>query len=92
MLRPLWPSLSLRKPTSNTEKPPQRGKSALRLAATLDVRPANWTKYVGVHRLNVSRSIVIPNASTQTIQKAKLVSNGRKIDPTFARFPSPARS
>src|ERR1039458_2043284 len=89
MLRPFGPSLSLRKPPSSTEIPPHNGNSALWLAAALDESPTNCTKYVGIQRLKVSRKSVAPNASTQTIQKGKLVSSGFKIAPMFTRSSSP---
>src|SRR5271168_3722755 len=78
-LRPFRPRRSLRMPDTTTDAPPNSGNNAERLAAWLPVNPTYCTKYVGVQKLNVSRSSVVPSESRHTSQKGKLVSNGRRI-------------
>src|SRR5882757_6484159 len=79
-LRPSVPSTSLRKPANRTDKPPKSGKSALPLAACAFVMPTACVKYIGVQRLNVSRSNVVPSERTQTSQNAEELRRVRKIE------------
>src|SRR5215475_4859261 len=57
------PNRSLRKPARSTETPPKSGKTALFEAAAAALRPTTCVKYVGVHRLKVSRTRVKPKES-----------------------------
>ena len=72
---PLLPRRSLRNPASKTEIPPKSGNRALFWAASATVSPTDCVKYVGVHRLNVSRRIVTPQESKHTSQKTRLRAN-----------------
>src|SRR5882724_7652358 len=78
-LRPAEPILSLKTPASITETPPQSGKRALLLAACALLSPTTCVKYVGVHRLKVSRNSVVPSDNIQTNQKLGERINGLNI-------------
>src|SRR5215472_18131495 len=75
--RPPRPRRSLNQPQSITEIPPRNGNKALEPAALAADMPTACVKYVGVHKLKVSRRIVAPRESAQASQNTLLPKNGR---------------
>src|SRR5215472_3412765 len=75
--RPPRPRPSLNHPQSITEIPPRNGNNALAPAAVAADMPIACVKYVGVHKLKVSRRIVAPRERAQASQNTLLPKNGR---------------
>src|SRR5262249_44131343 len=74
--RPARPRRSLSQPHRITDTPPNSGNNALVPAAAPGVIRAAWVRYIGVHKLNVSRRMVVPKESAQASQKAGLLTKG----------------